>query len=124
MVAVGDRVLLYNARNFTIKRASKAHTGLVYCLAFSKDGKRFASGGADKKVIIWLANGDGEKKYSHNSTIQFVTFNPVLQTVPSLRKPRIAGQRESGGLRPVLSRPDGGDQGEGPSADPLRRLVP
>ena len=29
------------------------HKDEVYCVAYSRDGKRFASGGADKTIIIW-----------------------------------------------------------------------
>jgi len=29
------------------------HKDEVYCVAYSQDGKRFASGGADKTIIIW-----------------------------------------------------------------------
>ena len=29
------------------------HKDAVYCVAYSRDGKRFASGGADKTIIIW-----------------------------------------------------------------------
>ncbi len=29
------------------------HKSAVYCVSYSNDGKRFASGGADKNVIIW-----------------------------------------------------------------------
>lgn len=80
-MAVGDRVLLYLASNFSLVRALRGHSGTVHCLAFSKDGKRFASGGSDKRVVIWLANGAGEKKYTHSSSIQCLSFNPVHQIV-------------------------------------------
>ena len=33
------------------------HTGNVYCVAYSRDGKRFASGSQDKSVIIWATKG-------------------------------------------------------------------
>lgn len=85
MVAVGDRVLLYDSKrldNSLQKTLSMSNpSGIVYCLAFSKDGKRFASGGSNKKVVIWLSSGGGEKKYSHNTSVQCLAFNPVVQTV-------------------------------------------
>lgn len=40
------------------------HKDIVYCVAFAKDGKRFASGGADKNVIIWTAGMEAILKYS------------------------------------------------------------
>jgi intraflagellar transport protein 122 len=48
----------------------QGHKDNVYTVSYSKDGKRFSSGGADKAVIIWKANGEGILKYSHNDTIQ------------------------------------------------------
>jgi intraflagellar transport protein 122 len=55
----------------------------VYCLACSHDGTRFASGGADKSVIIWGANGQGLLKFTHSSTIQALAYNPVTQQLAS-----------------------------------------
>jgi intraflagellar transport protein 122 len=47
----------------------------VYCLAYSRDGKRFASGSADKTVIIWTQKLEGVLKYSHNDSVQCLSFN-------------------------------------------------
>lgn len=55
----------------------------VYCLSFAHDGTRFASGGADKSVIIWGANGHGLLKFSHSSAIQALAYNPVTQQLAS-----------------------------------------
>ena len=49
----------------------------VYCVSYAKDGKRFASGGADKCVIIWTSKLEGILKYSHNDAIQCLAYNPV-----------------------------------------------
>nr|CAG4716983.1 unnamed protein product [Naegleria fowleri] len=69
-------VLIYNAANFQFIKHCRAHTDTVYCLAFAKDGKVFASGGADNTVIVWTNTGEGKLKYSHNDSIQCVAFNP------------------------------------------------
>ena len=42
------------------------HKDTVYCVAFAKDGKRFASGGADKNVIIWTSSMEAILKYSYS----------------------------------------------------------
>ena len=55
----------------------------MYCLSFTHDGTRFASGGADKSVIIWGANGQGLLKFTHSSTIQALAYNPVTQQLAS-----------------------------------------
>ena len=48
----------------------KGHKDTLYCVAYSRDGKRFASGGADKTIIIWTSKAEGILKYSHNDSIQ------------------------------------------------------
>ena len=50
---------------------------------FFRDGKRFASGGADKCVIIWTAGLEGILKYSHNDSIQCLSYNPVSHQLAS-----------------------------------------
>ncbi len=57
---------------------SLGHKDIVYCIAYSKDGQKFATGGADKSVVVWSNTGDGLLKYSHNDKIQCLAFNPVL----------------------------------------------
>ena len=55
----------------------------VYCVAYAADGSRFASGGADKTVIIWSSAGQGLLKFTHTSTIQALAYNPVTQHLAS-----------------------------------------
>ena len=69
LVAAGDRIFIYNALNGEVIDSKKAHKDVVYCLAYSKDGQRWASGGADNNVIVWSAEGTGLLKYSHASKI-------------------------------------------------------
>jgi intraflagellar transport protein 122 len=57
------------------------HKDNVYCVAYARDGKRFASGGADKCVIIWTAKLEGILKYSHNDAIQCLAYNPISHQV-------------------------------------------
>jgi intraflagellar transport protein 122 len=52
-------------------------------VAYSRDGKRFASGGADKTIIIWTSKCEGILKYSHNESIQALAYNPVTQQLAS-----------------------------------------
>ena len=40
-------------------------------------GERFASGGADKNVIIWTSELEGILKYSHNEAVQCLAYSPV-----------------------------------------------
>lgn len=80
----------------------------VYCVAYSHDSKRFASGGADKTVIIWTSKvsqsclsrpgsllftaafvrygtlqAEGVVKYNHNDSIQVLAYNPLSQQLAS-----------------------------------------
>ncbi|KIZ06021.1 hypothetical protein MNEG_1945 [Monoraphidium neglectum] len=57
--------------------------GLVYCVAYAWNGKRFASGGADKTVIIWTSKGEGILKYTHGDSIQALAYNPATQQLAS-----------------------------------------
>ena len=61
----------------------KGHKDTVYCVAYARDGKRFASGGADKCVIIWTNKLEGILKYSHNDAIQCLAYNPVSHQLAS-----------------------------------------
>ena len=75
--------MIYNAHTGEMIDSKRAHKDTVYCLAYSKDGQRWASGGADKNVIVWSAEGNGLLKYSHQDKIQCLSFNPVLQSLAS-----------------------------------------
>lgn len=80
----------------------------VYCVAYSHDSKRFASGGADKTVIIWTSKvsqgwlsclgsllftaasvcystlqAEGVVKYNHNDSVQVLAYNPLSQQLAS-----------------------------------------
>ncbi|RXN12603.1 intraflagellar transport protein 122-like [Labeo rohita] len=61
----------------------KGHKDTVYCVAYAKDGKRFASGSADKSIIIWTSKLEGILKYTHNDSIQCVAYNPVTHQLAS-----------------------------------------
>lgn len=64
VVAAGSRVYVYKASDGSICQTLKGHKESVLCLAYSRDGKRFASGSADKQVIIWTSKLEGILKYS------------------------------------------------------------
>lgn len=98
VAAVGSRVLLYNANEGELLHSLKGHKDTVYCVAFRKDGKQFASGGqntavfndslrADKLVIIWRLTPEdtveGVLKYTHNDSITCLSYSPVSQQLLS-----------------------------------------
>lgn len=59
------------------------HKDTVYCVDYSKDGKRFASGGADCTIFIWTSEATGLLKYSHVDSIQKLAYNPVSHQLVS-----------------------------------------
>lgn len=77
LAAVGNKVLVYNASDGKLIQALKGHKENVYCVSYSKDGKRFASGSSDKSVIVWTDKLKGILKFTHNDAIQCVQYNPV-----------------------------------------------
>eukprot|EP00798_Chlamydomonas_sp_ICE-L_P028208 gene28208-31309_t len=83
VAGVGNRVLIYDAVDGDLLHALKGHKDSVYCVAYSCNGKRFASGGADNTVIIWTSKAEGILKYTHNESIQAMSYNPVSQQLAS-----------------------------------------
>uniref|UniRef100_A0A8D3CWM5 Intraflagellar transport protein 122 homolog n=1 Tax=Scophthalmus maximus TaxID=52904 RepID=A0A8D3CWM5_SCOMX len=85
LLCVIDCIFLqvYDAADGTIIQPLKGHKDIVYCVAYAKDGKRFASGSADKSIIIWTSKLEGILKYTHNDSIQCVAYNPVTHQLAS-----------------------------------------
>ncbi|XP_049437469.1 intraflagellar transport protein 122 homolog isoform X1 [Epinephelus fuscoguttatus] len=83
IIAAGLRVLVYDVAEGAIIQPLKGHKDIVYCVAYAKDGKRFASGSADKSIIIWTSKLEGILKYTHNDSIQCVAYNPVTHQLAS-----------------------------------------
>ena len=83
VAAVGSRVLVYDAVDGDLLHSLKGHKKTLYCVAYAKDGKRFASGGEDKTIIIWTSKAEGILKYSHNDAIQCLCYNGVTQQLAS-----------------------------------------
>jgi len=72
IAAVGNRVLLYDAESGNLMDSLRGHKDTVLTVSYNSDGTRFASGGADKVVVIWKGSGQGLLKYNHTSPIQRV----------------------------------------------------
>ena len=84
VVAVGNRVLVYDAIDGDLLHSLKGHKDTVYAVGYSRDGKRFASGGADNTIIIWTSKATGILKYSHNESIQRIASQNLVMTVVSV----------------------------------------
>uniref|UniRef100_A0A1B6JCB8 Intraflagellar transport protein 122 homolog n=2 Tax=Proconiini TaxID=565685 RepID=A0A1B6JCB8_9HEMI len=83
VVAAGQRVLVYDTSNGSLIQPLKGHKDSVYCVCYAKDGKRFASGSADKTVIIWTSKLEGVLKYNHSDAVQCLAYNPVTHHLVS-----------------------------------------
>ncbi|XP_052746621.1 intraflagellar transport protein 122 homolog [Bicyclus anynana] len=77
IVGAGEKVMVYDPRDGALLQLLQAHKGPVYTVAYCMDGKKFASGSADKNVIIWTSKMEGILKYSHSEAIQCLAYNPV-----------------------------------------------
>mmetsp|Transcript_24173 Transcript_24173/g.65451 ORF Transcript_24173/g.65451 Transcript_24173/m.65451 type:complete len:1251 (-) Transcript_24173:228-3980(-) len=83
VAACGTRVLVYDAADGNLLHSLKGHKDAVHCVAYSRDGARFASGGADKQVIIWTTNAEGILKYAHTEPVQALAYNPMTHQLAS-----------------------------------------
>ncbi|KAK0080536.1 hypothetical protein PV325_013799 [Microctonus aethiopoides] len=83
LVAAGQQVLVYETSKGALIQSLKGHKDTVYCVCYANDGKKFASGGADKCVIVWTSKLEGILKYSHNDAVQCMQFNPVSHQLSS-----------------------------------------
>ncbi|XP_077302237.1 intraflagellar transport protein 122 homolog [Arctopsyche grandis] len=83
IVAASERVMVYDPQDGSLIRLLRGHKDTVYCVAYAKDGRKFASGGADKIVIIWTSKLEGVLKYSHNEPLQCLAYNPITHQLTS-----------------------------------------
>lgn len=83
IIASGSKLLAYDTEG-KLLQSLKGHSDTVYSVCFSKDGQRFASGGADKQVIIWTSTKlEGILRYSHHDSVQCLSYNPVSDQLAS-----------------------------------------
>jgi WD40 repeat protein len=83
-----DLARLYLGNQEVFKERTQAvlegHENWVYCVAWAPDGKKFASGGIDKKVILWdVATGVGKPLEGHKGVVSSVAFSRDGQTLAS-----------------------------------------
>lgn len=83
VVAAGNCIQVFDAKDGTMINKLNAHKNIVHGLTYSRDGAFFASGSADKTVIIWTRELEGQLKYSHADGIQCLAYNPVSHQILS-----------------------------------------
>lgn len=83
VAAGGYRVLIYDTNDGRLVQALKGHKDKVHCVSYARNGEKFASGSADKTVIIWSNKLEGLLKYSHGDSVQCIAFNPLSHQLAS-----------------------------------------
>ena len=79
-----------------------ARKDAVYGISYARDGKNFASGAADKTVIIWTDKAEGVLRYSHSEAIRLAYsaqlapppwgLLPALVVQKAVAKHRVTGK--------------------------------
>ncbi|VVD05909.1 unnamed protein product [Leptidea sinapis] len=77
VVGAGEKIMVYDPLEGGLLQLLQAHKGPVHAVDYCIDGRKFASGSADKNVIIWNSKMEGILKYSHSEAVQCLAYNPV-----------------------------------------------
>ncbi len=85
LIADAKSVTLWSLQTFKLTRSLVGHTDRIRCLAFSPDGQRAVTGGADAIVRLWDVVTGKELKHSseHKAPVGGVAFSPDGQWVVS-----------------------------------------
>jgi dipeptidyl aminopeptidase/acylaminoacyl peptidase len=59
-------------------RTPQGHEDVVYCVAFSPDGKTLASGGKDRTIVLWDAATGQQLRVlrGHSDDVNYIAFSP------------------------------------------------
>lgn len=90
LIAVGNRILVYDANDGDLLHSLKGHRDYVYACAYSRDGKRFASGGADK------VRATAAQREQSRRAAQLFAASAEHVSVPSLPTVRVCRPSSSG----------------------------
>ena len=90
-IATGDyagQIILWKSENGEkIKEIGEAHRSRVFCLAFSPDSKKLASGGYDDKAKLWnlekACEAIGDPLAGHRDSVYSVGFSADGETLVS-----------------------------------------
>lgn len=74
---------MYATNDGSLIQLLKGHKDKVHSVNYARNGEKFASGSADKTVIIWSNKLEGLLKYSHSDSVQCVAFNPLSHQLAS-----------------------------------------
>jgi hypothetical protein len=86
--AKGD-LRIYHVADWKLIATMRGHDDVVFCVAFSPDGKKLASASFDKSVRLWKINGDHELTIpDHSDFVYAVAFSPDGTKLASASKDR------------------------------------
>ncbi|KAL0216550.1 hypothetical protein P9112_008734 [Eukaryota sp. TZLM1-RC] len=77
LASMGSRVHLYSSENGSLITVLKNHTQDVYTVCWGRNSDSFATGGADKIVILYNSENHPSLRYSHDSSIQYLVQSPI-----------------------------------------------
>lgn len=83
LVAANHDIHIFGAADGLLINSLKEHRDVVTSIAYSTDGKRFATASADKLCIIWTNKLEGVLKFSHSDVVRCVVYNPVTHQLVS-----------------------------------------
>lgn len=84
----GGKIILWKTEDGEkIKEIPEAHRSRIFCLAFSRDSKKLASGGYDDKAKLWNLEKNyeaiGEALSGHRDSVFSVSFSDDGKTLVS-----------------------------------------
>lgn len=87
LAASGDSILIWDVDSGDAPVSLAGHEGTVYAVAWSPDGSRLVSGGADRTIRIWDVSSGlalGEPLRGHTETVWNVAWSPDGRTLASV----------------------------------------